>query len=201
MTAVGSGRGLNIDWNAVRMRLTQAIAATEEATSPSPEETQRLLESRARALAQPATPLTMRPATEVVIFRLGAADCGIETRYVRSIHRRGSITPVPGLPSQYIGIASIAGMIHAVADLAPVIGLSRGALFDGQWLVLLGRDAAELAVLADAVVEIRGLTNDDTSMASKFSGPEGTHRRGLLADGTLLIGGGSLLADPRLQGP
>lgn len=201
MTAVGSGQGFNIDWDAVRMRLAQAIAATKGATSPSPEETHRILEARARALAQPATPLTMRPAAEVMIFRLGAADCGIETRYVRSIHRRGSITPVPGLPSHYVGIASFAGMIHAVADPAPMIGLSSGTQFDGQWLVLLGRDAAELAVLVDAVIEIRSLTAGDMSTVAGSSGPEGTHRRGLLADGTVLIDVGALLADSRLEGP
>lgn len=194
-----SGSRTEIDWAAIRERLARATGATR-ATQVGSAEARRLLDDRARKLAQPPAeePLageSLRLAT----FTLAGERYGVETRWVREVCRFVDFTPIPGSADFLVGVTNLRGEILAVFDLQRFFGLSDKAVTDLSRVVVFGEDRHEFGILADEVHDIvrLGLTDVLEPPASTPSAGR-PYMLGVTSTALVVLDGKRLLSDERL---
>ena len=200
MSAPRRRRDAPIDWAEVRARVARAMAATEEALRPSPEQARRIMDERARALAR--VPPAARPGAErieLVTFALANERYAVEMRCVREVARLVDVTPVPGTPDFIVGVTNLRGTVLAVIDLGRLFDLPRKGLTDLARIVVLGTDVAEFGVLADEVLGQLDLAAADILEAPAGAAGGGrAHVRGVTRDALIVLDGEALLKDERL---
>lgn len=160
----------------------------------------RILERRARALARPVEARAERrsePGAAHAVFEAGTDRFAIDARYVLQVERLSGLVPVPGLPSYVRGVTMLRGEVVAVIDLRILLGLSSRGLTDLSRLVVLGEDAMEIAVLVDRALEVQTLLPEEILPLPAAAGAR-DHVRGITREGTSVLDGATLLADPRL---
>ena len=196
--------GMPIDWRQVRDRLARAAAATEQALTPTPERVRALLEERARELAR--APVEASPTAEVlrlVTFTLAGERYAVEARYVLEVRPLGEPTFIPGAPTHLAGVIPFRGDPLAVFDLHALFG-GPGDRAAGPaaapHVVVLGGDAPELGVRADAAGELTTVGAGEVlplSAADADTGAPG-YVRGVTRDALIVLDGAALLGDDRL---
>jgi purine-binding chemotaxis protein CheW len=202
MTVAHRRPGEVMDWDAIRARLSRLEHSAACALEPTPEQSQAVLEGRARVLASiPIVPPDASAVLTIVTFALGDEPYAIETRHVRRVVRIDDVTltPIPGTPESLTGVINMAGEILAVFDLGRLLGLPRDARAAPARVLVLGTDRDELGLLADAAHEVRALRID--AVLEPPGSLEGFGRnilRGVTADALIVLDGAALLRDPRL---
>jgi purine-binding chemotaxis protein CheW len=200
MTARKRGKSDAAAGATVRERLARVLRATEAVGLPSREDTARILESRARALARPQE--REGPATgaiDVVIFALASETYAIETTFVREVTRLADLTAIPGAPEFLAGVTNYRGEILAVIDLRRLFGIPFKGLTDLSRLIVLGRGGPEFGVLADTV---KGATTLDArelrSQMEPMAGIDRSFLKGVTKEAVIALDAAALLDDPRL---
>ncbi|MBI0535830.1 chemotaxis protein CheW [Roseomonas sp. KE2513] len=94
----------------------------------------RLLEERTRLLARRGEGPSAPPAAPVLVVALGEELLGLPLARVAAVLPAEAASPLPGSPAEVLGLRARAGRIHAVLDLAWMLGLEGGA---GEHDVLL----------------------------------------------------------------
>jgi purine-binding chemotaxis protein CheW len=185
-----------VDWSALVARLERATEATRRGRSGA--DARAVLAARARALA-PAPEPAERPGTVAVLgLALGAERYAIETALVREVVRPPPLARLPGAPAFLAGVANLRGEIVDVLDLRELLGVAPSTDAPAR-LVVLGTDRVELALVADAVLEVAEV--DPHSLAPAPESParkRPEYVRGLTPDGAVLLDGAAILRDPRL---
>lgn len=119
--------------------------------NPSPEAQRAILDARARALAVVPAAAIIEPQLELLVFRVGAERCAIESRHVREVASLSTPpTPLPGAPRALTGLINLRGDIMATAELAVILNLPPPADPRRQVLVV-ATDEGPLAIVADTV--------------------------------------------------
>lgn len=149
-----------------------------------------VLQQRAAALATPVEHAERR-GLSMVGFALAGTRLALELRFLREAARVPPLTPLPGAPLVQ-GLALLRGEVLPVFQLAPLLGLSASPVRAGSRLLVLGEDAAELGIVVDEVAGARFFADSEIAPL-----PDHPLCLGLAADGTLLLDGSRLLADPR----
>lgn len=189
-----------IDWEAVRQGIARAQAATAAALELSPERARAVLDERARVLSRAADEAASPgERLEVITFTLAGERYAIETRCVLDLIRFEDFTPVPGAPDFVVGIVHVRGEVVAAIELGRLFGLPARGVTDLSRLLVLGQDAAELGVLADAVHEVSYVRAAEvlppssavTSIAQRYL-------RGLTKEALIVLDATALLHDERL---
>jgi purine-binding chemotaxis protein CheW len=202
MTSSHSRPGGSIDWAATHERLARLERASASALVPTAEESQAVLEARARELARiPIVPPDASAVLTVVTFALCDEPYAIETRHVRRVVRIDDVTmtPIPGTPEFLTGVINMAGEILAVFDLGRLFGMPRGTRAAPARVLVLGTDRDELGLLADAAYEVCPVRID--ALLEPPGSLDGFGRnilRGVTADALIVLDGDALLRDPRL---
>src|SRR6185436_20134142 len=106
---------------------------------------------------------TMRAA----IISLGGELFTIDLKSVREVFIVESITPVPGMPSGFVGVTNLRGTIIPLLDLRPMFGLDAGVAL--QYAVVLQHSNWQIGILVDTVPKIHTLSKDQF-----FPAPTGT---------------------------
>jgi purine-binding chemotaxis protein CheW len=200
MTSRQRRQGEAIDAASVRERLARLLRATEAVGLPSREDTVRILESRARALARPQK--REGPATgaiDVVIFTLASETYAIEMTLVREVTRLADLTAIPGAPEFLAGVTNHRGEILAVIDLRRLFAIPSKGLTDLSRLIVLGRERAEFGVLAEAVKG--AVTLDASELRSQMEPMAGIDRgflKGVTKEAVIVLDAAALLGDARL---
>jgi purine-binding chemotaxis protein CheW len=189
-----------LDWEEVRSRLASVAAATQESSRMAPEEARRILEERARRLARvPARAPDSADVLEVVTFVLGQETYALETRFVSEVLRHPETTPLPGAPEFVAGIIGVRGQIIAVFELRPLFGLDPRDADIQPWAILIGTERTELAILADAVLEVATLRiHEILAPPASSGGNAGELIRGVTPEALIVLDGEVLLRHPRL---
>ncbi|MCD5409797.1 MAG: chemotaxis protein CheW [Methanocellales archaeon] len=100
---------------------------------------------------------------QLVVFKLGGEDFGVDISQVREIIRKGTITVVPSAPEFVKGVINLRGQITTIIDLRKKLGLAEKADGEEQQerviVVEVGKNTVGMAV--DAVTEVTYLSETD----------------------------------------
>ncbi|HEY5350157.1 MAG TPA: chemotaxis protein CheW [Candidatus Lustribacter sp.] len=152
-----------------------------------------VLVERARALARPALDIGVVPTVETVHFTVGNERYAIEAAFVHRLERLGGVTPLPGAARHFTGVTNLHGQLVPVVDLRVLLGAT--PCTNARFAVVLGEQRAEIGIVAETLVDMRALPCD--LLGSPAKAPRPLVRR-ILPDGTAVIDGAAVLADPRL---
>lgn len=201
MKHAGNGGGAGIDWDEIRRRLERSMAAADPLAA-GPEATADLLRARAAALARPAQRVeahAREDLVEVLAFDVGGERYAVDTAYAVQALPLPPLTALPGLPNHVVGIVPFRGRVLAVLDLRSLLSLPVARLDEPASLVVLGTDAMEFALLADAVKGVRTYPRAALAAgAALTAGASGRYLLGVAPDRTAVLDAAALLNDPTL---
>jgi purine-binding chemotaxis protein CheW len=165
-----------------------------------PQEKQRILRARARALAQkPGKPAEPEDYLEVLEFSLAHERYALEISFVREVYPLKELTPLPGTPPFILGIINVRGQILSVMDLKRFFNLPQKGLSDLNKVIILRRGRLEVGLLADAVTAVRSvpLPEVQTTLPT-LEGLSPDNLRGITSEALIILDAEKILADPRL---
>lgn len=189
-----------IDWHEVKQRLEVARVAIERAWAPSPEETRRILQTRARALGRAPEPMeTAGERIEVVEFLLAQERYAIESRYVRDVYPLEHLTPLPCTPAFVLGIVNLRGEIVSVIDIKKFFELPEKGLTDLNKVIVLESGAMRFGILADVIFGVHHIsTNDIQPSLPTLTDIRADYLKGVTPQRTVVLDAEALLADQNI---
>jgi purine-binding chemotaxis protein CheW len=189
-----------IDWEAIHRRLELSAAAISGASTHGAEETRRILETRARAVARPPAKPDDEDRIEVLVFSLAGETYGVETFHVREVCQLKDLTAVPCTPPFVAGVMNLHGQILAIVDLRRFFDLpARGLTELNRVIVLTGGDN-ELGLLADSIDGVRSVVASDLQEGlPTLTGIRKTFLKGVTGRMLAVLDGGRLLTSSDLK--
>jgi purine-binding chemotaxis protein CheW len=151
-----------------------------------------VLAERARQLARPVVAASVSETAELIEFGAGDERYAIEAACVWRLERLGSITPLPGAPRHFAGVTNLHGQLVPLIDLRVLLGATPTAT--PTFGLVLGDGRAQLAVVAETLLAMRTVSLDELGSHATAR----TLLRHILPDGSAVIDGAALMADPRL---
>lgn len=140
--------------------------------------------------------------SQVVSFRLGEEEYGVNIMTVQEIILVGCITQVPEVPEHVLGVINLRGNVIPILNLRCRFGMPDQPADDATRIVVMNLNGRTVGVVVDAVSEVLRLSNDDISPTPQsLSGPGKDYITGLahsgerlliLLDMARLLGGGEL---------
>jgi purine-binding chemotaxis protein CheW len=196
MFMIADDQPSRFDWEAAKERLREvekSLASSDQLTS---EQSARLLQRRAKRLAQVSeSPIDTGGTLEVVCFQLGVERIAVAADCVMELVTVDSVTPIPQSAEQFIGITNLRGHVTAIIDLCVLMEIPRDDQPRHQALVL-GRDEPEFGIAVDGVDHVRTLR-----LTELVPSPITAHRElimGITSDGLLVLAGDQLIDSPSL---
>lgn len=187
-------------WQATKERLTQAAAAIAAPFEMTAEQANFLLEERARELAKPLEAAEPSETSEHLIFTLSGIRYALPANRIFTVCRSGALVPVPGFPKAFLGITSWSGFLIPVADLRVQLNLPTDRSLMPGYLIVLGTDAPDLALTADAVEELAVLRKDEVTQPPAEEGRAMSAAiQGVTRDRVILLDAEILAEDPGLR--
>ncbi|MFZ2629765.1 MAG: chemotaxis protein CheW [Rugosibacter sp.] len=186
-----------VDWRQVKQRMEAAHTAVERVWTPTAEETQRILQARAQALArEPALAEAADESIEVVEFLLAHERYAIGLSSVREIAPMENLTPLPCTPAFVLGIVNLRGEILSVIDIGKFFDLPEKGLTDLNKIIVLQNGAMVFGILADVITGVRRipLTGIQPSLPT-LTGIREDYLKGVTAERTVVLDASRLLAD------
>jgi purine-binding chemotaxis protein CheW len=159
----------------------------------SAEETARVLAERARLLARPTAAASRADVLELIVFELAGERYAVETRYAVEVVGRAEVALMPGAEPPLVGITAWRGELLPVLDVRWILRLPTASPDQPALLLVLGQERATLAVLVDAVLDLRELP---ASAFGPLPGHAGRGRgllRGSTEDAVLLLAAADLI--------
>ena len=187
-----------IDWGRIRERLAAARAHSEALLELSPERSSAILAERARKLARVPEAMAGSTSYQVLSFGLGSERYCLELKYVREVVRFVDFTPVPCTPEFVVGVTNLRGEVTCVIDVRKFFGLPEQGVTDLSRAIALGKDATELAILADRVFDVGALRAKDILRPPQSSGVGHDYLLGVTSEAVIVLDGAALLRDPKL---
>ena len=170
---------------------------------------QRILEARARRLAQPPeTPVTGE-TVDLVVLVLGAERYGVNVRSVLEVLPFDEVTPLPGVPAFWAGLVNLRGHLYPLLDLRTFLDLPArlpapkenggvGAQATRN-VVLVAAHGLEIGLLVDDVPEVRQVLRSEIGASLvEATGPARPLIQGVTSDLLAVLNIETLLADARL---
>ncbi len=99
-------------------------------------------------------------STQLVSFRLGQEEYGIEITKVREIILMGEITQIPETPDYVKGLINLRSTVIPVIDLRIRFGLPEGERTDESRIMVLHVDEKMIGIIVDAVSEVLRIAHD-----------------------------------------
>jgi purine-binding chemotaxis protein CheW len=195
----GTRRLARMDWQGIQQRLETASRNLRTVLDDAPELAFAAMEERTRRLAQPSEHADASAGgdarLEVLRFRMEGETYALETRFVREVARPGAITRLPG------GAAKLAGLVSRRGALIPVFELAAAPAESGspRWLLLLGRETIEAALLVDAIDEVAIVDPKDLQPPPPARPGNALTLQGIVADMAMLLDGTELLQGDTLR--
>lgn len=191
---------LPVDWRLAYARLEQAARALEAGASRSPEESERILRDRARALAKPLREAPAPALWELLVFSLAAERYGVNTTHVLGVVPVRQLTPVPCTPPVILGVLNYRGRIVPVLDVRALFDLARSSPTAEARSVVVEAGGMTFAILAETVAGIVRVGTLDVTPALAASTGAGQHLiRAVTREMVLVLDVEALARDPRIM--
>jgi purine-binding chemotaxis protein CheW len=188
-----------IDWESLQRRLAATAAAISGGLSHTPEETRRILATRAAALAKPPARPDDTQRLEVLAFSLAGESFGVETSYVREACQLRDLTALPCTPPFIAGVMNLRGQILAVVDLRKLFELPAKGITELNRVLVLAAGGAELGLLADSIDGVRSVAAAELQEGlPTLTGIRERFLKGITGTMLAVLDGGRLLSDAGL---
>jgi len=105
---------------------------------------------------------------QLVIFKLGVEEFGVEINQVREIVRVVPITPIPRAPDFIEGVVNLRGQILAVIDLAKRMNLPQGQHTEKTRIVVVEVVDNVVGMIVDEVSEVLRLPLENIEAAPEI---------------------------------
>jgi chemotaxis signal transduction protein len=185
-----------LDWAATRARLESAAATAAGGPALPPEKAQRVLEERARLLAEPPKAVSLPGETlDLLVFRRADAAYGVDATRVVEVVGRLRPTTLPGFRPFLPGVIHHRGRIVAVLDVRGLIAPGAPPAEEGR-MVVVAAGPTRLALFAD---EIQGVSTISADEVAVHSGAPAAWVRGTTAGMVSVLDIEGLAGDPRLR--
>ncbi|MGB2842061.1 MAG: chemotaxis protein CheW [Halobacteriota archaeon] len=105
-----------------------------------------------------------RNQQQLVVFKLGGEDFGVDIMQVREIIRKGDMTAVPNAPEYVKGVINLRGQITTIIDLRRKLGLlekESGEDEQQERVIVVEVDKNTVGMAVDAVTEVTYLSESD----------------------------------------
>ncbi|MBA4142978.1 MAG: purine-binding chemotaxis protein CheW [Nitrosospira sp.] len=185
-----------INFHEVEQRLEAAHAAVERVWTPSADETHRILQTRARALAQEPTSLeAVEESIEVLEFILACESYAVETQYVRQVASLENLTPLPCTPAFVLGIVNLRGAMLSVIDLKNFFELPVKGLTDLNKIIVLQSGKILIGIVADSIAGVRNILAAEIQPSlPTLTGIRKDYLKGITPERMTLLDAGKLLS-------
>ena len=100
---------------------------------------------------------------QVVSFRLGEEEYGVDIMTVQEIILVGCITQVPEVPEHVLGVINLRGNVIPILNLRARFGMPEQAANDATRIVVMNLNGRTVGVVVDGVSEVLRLSHDDIS--------------------------------------
>ncbi|MEW6237705.1 MAG: chemotaxis protein CheW [Candidatus Omnitrophota bacterium] len=189
-----------IDWWAIHRRIEAAQASLERGETPTAEEKKRILQARARMLAQsPESGSPGQESLEVLEFMLAYEQYAIEISFVREAVPLREFTPLPSAPPFVLGIVNARGEILSVVDLKKFFNLPEKGLTDLNKVIVIENGAMRFGVLADVILGISHIPLAAIQPPpAAFTGLRADYLRGVTPEGSIILDAEKILSDRRI---
>uniref|UniRef100_A0A7C5V4L4 Chemotaxis protein CheW n=1 Tax=Caldicellulosiruptor owensensis TaxID=55205 RepID=A0A7C5V4L4_9FIRM len=97
---------------------------------------------------------------QLVIFKLGNEEYGVDIMQVKEIIKMTNITKIPQVPSFVEGIISLRGEILPIIDMRKKFGLPAGEKTRQTRILVINLDNVTIGGIVDEVTEVLRLPND-----------------------------------------
>lgn len=185
----------------IEQRLEIAHGAIERIWSPSAEETQRILQTRALALAQ--EPLREEAADEdleILEFTLAYERYAIESHFVRQVASLESLTPLPCTPAFVLGIVNLRGALYPVIDLRKFFELPEKGLTSFNKIIVLQSGKTLFSILADTIIGVRRIfKNHIQPSLPTLTGVRRSYLMGITPERLVILDAEKLLMDESIN--
>jgi len=183
-----------------RSRASESPHFSSEGSILTAEQKKRILQDRARVLAQGSPQENeQREMLRIVEFVIAQERYAVEATYIREVQREKQLTPLPCTPSFILGIMNLRGRILAVIDLRAFFDLPRVPLHRPDTVIVFRTETLEVGVLTNGVLGARSIPAQELSQA--MAGRLGIRReylRGIMEEHTVLLDVERILADKRM---
>lgn len=102
-------------------------------------------------------------SSQVVSFRLGEEEYGVDIMTVQEIILLGCITQVPEVPDHVLGVINLRGNVIPILNLRRRFGMPDQEPEDQTRIVVMNLNGRTVGVVVDAVSEVLRLSLDDVS--------------------------------------
>ena len=162
-------------------------------------------QQRAHLLAQTPESETFGETLDLLVFRCGEAQYGLEVAFVSEIHPLPQITPVPRTPDFVIGIFSARGRLISIIDLQAFMGMPTTKLTDrSKIIVVTAKDGRyhttmEIGILADEVSDVTAILQEELLLPLTAGyGRQTEFASGITADMMVVLDLNALFSDKQL---
>jgi purine-binding chemotaxis protein CheW len=97
---------------------------------------------------------------QLVVFRVGQEEYGVDIRRVQEIIRYTAPRPIPGAPPDMEGVINLRGRIIPVIGLAGRLGMFGGERPESAKIVVVELTEHTVGVVVDEVTEVMGVAAD-----------------------------------------
>lgn len=157
----------------------------------------RILRERARALGKAHREHAFElPSLEILMFRLGSANYGIPTSFVREVVSAPKVLPLPRASDVLLGICAVRGELLPVFDVLRLLDFEPTKPSPEWPLIVVGEKAPDFGLLAKEVFPSRTVPIDD--ILASAAGSDKHIVRGVTPEGAVILDGRTLLSDSRL---
>ncbi|HMK46379.1 MAG TPA: chemotaxis protein CheW [Methanocella sp.] len=95
---------------------------------------------------------------QLVIFKLGTEEFGVDIAQVREIIRVGEITRIPGSPRYVDGVINLRGQVTTVINLRARLGLDGKPMDSNARIMIMEVNKNVVGVIVDSVTEVKNLS-------------------------------------------
>jgi purine-binding chemotaxis protein CheW len=156
-----------------------------------------ILRERALKLARVESEAARSPGLEVLAFQLAAETYAVEIAFVREIVPLSALTAIPCTPAFVLGLINLRGELCPLIDLKRLLGVPQQGLTNATSAVVLHDRAMEFGIVADVIVGVRSVAEDDIRPApATLTGINASFLRGILDDHTVLLDARTILGHP-----
>jgi purine-binding chemotaxis protein CheW len=100
---------------------------------------------------------------QVVSFRLGGEEYGVDIMIVQEIILLGRITQVPEVPDHVLGVINLRGTVIPIINLRSRFGMPEQSTTDETRIVVINIAGRTVGMVVDGVNEVLRLSRDDIS--------------------------------------